>query len=95
VLSYSRSEGGDGNKGDEEALPWRVQGEGGYGGAARGAGAGEAGGQAWHAPHNDCGLVAAGHRRASRRFDSAADCAQAASEAEVETLHAKIGQLAV
>lgn len=36
----------DGNKNDEEALPWRVQGEGGYGGAARASGAGEAGGQA-------------------------------------------------
>ncbi len=59
----------------------------------RGSGAGEAGGQSWRAPHNDCGLDAAGHRWAGRRFESAADRAQAASEAGVDKLHAKIGQL--
>jgi hypothetical protein len=87
----------DPDDGQADAVFGGFQGEGGAGGAAGRADDGAAGGQARHSPDDGGRVEAAGDGRADGVFSGklAAQESAKAAEADVEKLHAKIGQLVV
>lgn len=80
---------------DEEALQRRFQGEGVAGSDPWRADADGAGRKAWRSPHDDCVVEAAAIAGMAGTFSGGGEASRAASDAEVDKLHAKIGQLLV
>lgn len=85
----------DGHEDDAEEVYGGVQGEGCVGSDPGRPDVSGAGGQARHPPHDDRDVEAAGDRGMAATFSGAGEAAKAAGEADLEKLHAKIGQLVV